>query len=349
MVGYSLAVVVGLLVLIKTGDRLVGGAATMAAAIGVPPVLVGALVIGFGTSLPELAVSTSAAANGDLDLGVGNVVGSNLANLSLVLAVAALLTPMDIDTDSLRREAPLAMAATVVFAALAWNGLSRVEGFVLVGLLAAAIGWVVRDTRRAVEPELTEELGEFITEFEEELAAEVEEFEEIRDRVEDLFDGDDLEDLVEPTAVSTAWLVILTLLALAGTLIGAQLLVWGAIGLADGLGVAQGFIGLTLVAVGTSLPELATAVIAARRAEEELVVGNLLGSNLFNSLAVGGTMALVGPGPLTDPVLIRRGILMMIGVVLAAWWFMTTDHRVSRAEAGTLLGAYVATVLLMRG
>jgi Ca2+/Na+ antiporter len=178
-------------------------------------------------------VSTVAAAGGDIDLGIGNVVGSNLANLSLVLAVAALLTPMDIDTGVLRREAPLATAAGIVFAALAWDGLTRPEGVVLLVLLVAVIGWIVRDARRAVEPELTEELGEFVREFEADLAEDVEELDEVRELVEELLDGDgpDQEE-PSPDQVSAPWLVALTVLALGVTLAGAQLLVWGASGLA---------------------------------------------------------------------------------------------------------------------
>jgi cation:H+ antiporter len=350
VLGFSLAVLVGLALLVKGGDRLVGGAASTAALLRVPPVVVGAVVIGFGTSIPELMVSGVAAAGGDLDLGIGNVVGSNLANLSLILAVAALLTPMDIDTGVLRREAPLATGAAAVFAVLAWDGLTRAEGGVLLVLLVAALGWIVRDARRAVEPELTEELGEFVREFEADLAEEVDELEEVKGLVEDLFDGGDepgADRPAGPGGVSAPWLVAVTVLALLATLGGAQLLVWGASGLADEAGISDGFIGLTLVAVGTSLPELATAVIAARREEEELVVGNLLGSNVFNSLAVGGLIGVVGPGALADPEVIRTGIVVMVVVVTLAWAFMASGHRVSRAEAGVLLGAYLAAIPLL--
>jgi cation:H+ antiporter len=349
VLGFSLAVLVGLALLVKGGDRLVGGAAGTAALLRVPPVVVGAVVIGFGTSVPELMVSTVAAAGGDADLGIGNVVGSNLANLSLVLAVAALLTPMEIDTGVLRREAPLATAAGIVFAVVAWDGLTRPEGGVLLVLLVAVIGWIVWDARRAVEPELTEELGEFVREFEAELAEEVEELDEVNELVGELLDGGEPDGEEPPPAdhVSAPWLVTVTLLALVATLAGAQLLVWGASGLADEAGISEGFIGLTLVAVGTSLPELATAVIAARREEEELVVGNLLGSNVFNSLGVGGLIGVVGPGALTDPEVIRTGIAVMVVVVTLAWAFMASGRRVSRTEAGVLLGAYLASIPLI--
>lgn len=349
MLGYLLAVGVGLVLLVRGGDRLVGGAVGLAAALGVRPVVVGALIIGFGTSVPELMVSGVAAAGGDLDLGVGNVVGSNLANLSLVLAVAALLTPMDIDTGVLLREAPLATGAAVVFAVVAWDGLTRSDGVVLLALLVAVIGWILRDALRSTEPELTEEVGEFARAFEADLADEVEDLEEVKELVEDLLDGDEAEPDRPPAPgpVSTPWLLAVTLLALVATLAGATLLVWGATGFADDAGISQGFVGLTLVAVGTSLPELTTAIIAARREEEELVVGNLLGSNVFNSLAVAGVMGVVGPGGLTDPALLRTGIVVMVVVVTAAWAFMATGRRVSRAEAGVLLGAYLVTLPLV--
>ncbi len=329
MLAFSLAVAAGLVVLVKAGDRFVGGAVSLAAELRVPPVVVGALIIGFGTSVPEMMVSGFAAAGGDRDLGVGNVVGSNLANLSLVLGTGALLTTMKIDTGVLCREAPVATAACAVFTFLVWDGLSRGDGVALVVLLATFLVWVLRDASRAVEPELSAEVDEFVAEFEADLV------------------GDDQAVAEADAPPMMASLVAVTVLGLLGTLVGARLLVWGAVGIADELGLAQGFVGITLVAVGTSLPELVTAVIAARRQEEELMVGNLLGSNIFNSLAVAGIVGLVGPGPLADPVVAHRGALIMMVVVVTAAVFMVTGRRVGRVEAGALLGAYALTIPLL--
>lgn len=340
MLAFALGVVAGLVLLVKAGDAFVGGAASLATVLRVAPVVVGAVVIGFGTSVPEMMVSALAAASGDRDLGVGNVVGSNLANLSLVLGTGALLTVMQIDTRVLRREAPVATASCALFAVLVWDGLSRREGLALVAALAGFLVWVLRDAGRAVEPELTAEVREFVDDFEEDLAA----------TLDELIDGEPGseqapgEDTPPP---SVAWLVAVTVVGLVGTLGGARLLVWGAVGIAEEAGLPQGFVGLTLVAVGTSLPELVTSVIAARRQEEELLVGNLLGSNVFNSLAVGGVMGIVGPGSLTDPTVAHRGIMTMMVVVSVAAVFMATGRRVGRIEAGVLLGGYALTLPLL--
>ena len=306
-----LLTIVGLAVLVRAADVFVDGAAGLSRRFGVSPVVVGAVVIGLGTSLPELLVSVLAAADGDASLGVGNIVGSNIANLSLVLAVAALVAPMAIQSSIVRREAPLSFLAVSAFAlALQGGGLQRWEGVLLLVGLVVVLFVTMRSAGRSGNEELAEE-------------------------VEEVLDTG-----------STRRLVVLTVVGLLGTALGAQLLVDGAIGVATEAGLSEGFVGLTLVAVGTSLPELVTAVQAARRGEDELIVGNVLGSNVFNSLLVGGAVALVGPGPIDDARLVTYGAATMVAVAALGWLVMGRDGRIARGEAAVLLSGYVIAVVL---
>ncbi|HEU5082780.1 MAG TPA: calcium/sodium antiporter [Acidimicrobiales bacterium] len=307
------AVLAGLVVLTKAADIFVESAARLSAALKVPPVIIGAAVIGFGTSAPEMVVSGIAAGQGKLDIAVGNVIGSNAANLSLVLGIASLLCFMGVSSSVLRREAPLSTAAVVLFGLLVQGGLERWEGVVLVLALVGALVWLFTGNQRG----------------DEELVAEIEEFVE------------------EEGAISARTEALRALLGLVGVIAGAQLAVQGASSIAGELGLGEGFIAVTLIAVGTSLPELVTAIAAARKGEDELIIGNLLGSNLFNSLAVGGVAALIGPGVLDDPNLASVGVTAMVAVALAAWLFMATARRIAGWEAATLLGAYAVTVPLL--
>lgn len=314
MVLALLAVVVGLVVLTKAADVFVSGAARLSAALKVPPVIIGAAVIGFGTSAPEMVVSAIAAAQGKLDLAVGNVIGSNVANLSLVLGIASLLCVMSVASSVLRKEAPLATGAVVLFGLLVQGGLQRWEGGVLLVALVGALVYLFTGNAKGGDSELLAEVDEFL-------------------------DEDD------PPSVRNESLR--SLIGLIGVIAGAQLAVTGASSIADELGLGEGFVAVTLVAVGTSLPELMTAVAAARKGEDELIVGNLLGSNLFNSLAVGAIAGLVGPGTLDDDKLASIGVGAMVLIAVGAWIFMATQRRVSRWEAITLLLGYTFAVPLL--
>ena len=310
-----LGIVAGLVVLTVAADWFVVGAVRLAARLRLSPVVIGAVVIGFGTSAPEMVVSGLAAGQGKLDIAVGNIVGSNIANLSLVLGAAALVTTVTVAGRTIRREAPLVVAATVAFALLVQGGLSRAEGVALLVGAVAAVAWILRATHE-------DEGGD------EELAHEVEEF-------------------LTDAPVDLRRELLRTLVGLLGTLGAAQLLVVSATSVADALGLAEGFVGLTIVAIGTSLPELATALQAARKDETDLIVGNLLGSNLFNSLAVGGVAALAGPGPVGDPVLTGLAIWLMLGIAAIAMLFMRTGHRVVAREGGILLAVWLGTLPLL--
>lgn len=299
-----LFLVAGIVILTFAADHFVEGAVSVADVFNISPVVVGALVIGFGTSLPEMLVSGVAAAQGDADLGVGNVVGSNVANLTLVLGFAALMAVISIDKVTSRRELPLCLGSVLLFALLVQDGLRRWEGAFLAVALVATLSWLLRNAHdHDLESPVQEHEGE--------------------------------------SATASG---IRTVLGLIGTVGGAWLLVQGGTDLADELGLTGGFVGLTLVAIGTSLPEMVTAAVAARKGETDLIIGNLLGSNIFNSLAVGAVLGLVGPGPLEDNNLAALATYIMIGVVLVAAMFLYTGGRVVRWQAVALLLIYVGTM-----
>ena len=303
-------VVIGIALLGWAADEFVEGAADVAKAARVSPVLVGAVIVGFGTSAPEMLVSGIAAVNGDLDLGIGNIVGSNVANLTLVLGSAALIIPLLVTRAVLVREAPLSLLSVLLFAYLSTNGLERWEGVVLIVALGLGLGWLI-----------VAGLG--------------------NGRPAAIDDGP-----AEPRA-SLMSDGIRTVVGLVGTVAGAQLLVWGASAVASQVGLSGGFVGFTLVAIGTSLPELVTAIACARKGATELLLGNLLGSNLFNSLAVGGLIAVVGPGPIVDRGLRTIGVIVMVAVAVGAWSFMVTLRRVHRLEGIILLLSWVVAVVLL--
>jgi cation:H+ antiporter len=308
-----LLVLVGLVILTKAADQFVIGAARLAVGFRISAVVIGAVVIGFGTSAPELLVTALAGTQGKVDIGVGNIIGSNVANISLVLGVAALVTPMAIRGSIFRREAPISVGSVLLFAVLVQGGFRVWEGIVLAVALLVALAVILRSARED-DPEMASEVEEYVDE------------------------GDEL---------SMGRESLRTGLGLVATLGAAQVLVMGASGLTVALGLGEGFVGLTVVALGTSLPELVTAVQAARKGEHELIAGNLLGSNMFNSLAVGAAAAFTGPGPLADPTLAGLATVIMVVVALLSGLFMRTGHLVVRWEAGLLLGIYVVAVPLM--
>jgi cation:H+ antiporter len=312
--------VVGLALLASAPDWLVLGSARIAARLRVPAVVVGAVVVGFGTSAPELVVTVLASARGEASLAIGNVVGSNLANLTLVLGTAALVGSVVVDSRTLRREVPLSTAAVALFAAALLVGLTPFVGGVLLALLLVALVVVVGTARGSDRGDDAE------------LEAEVATFEER--------EGDDAPSLAREIARTAA--------GLTGTLAGAQLVVASALSVANDLGLSEGFVGLTVVAIGTSLPELVTAVQAARRGEHDLVVGNVLGSNLFNSLAAGGLIGLVA----TDASVEGRmawSVVLMVGVSVVVGVAMGRRRTLGRIEAIALLVGYAAIVPLLGG
>lgn len=309
VLGLVVLAVLGLVLLTVAADHLVVGSGRLADRLHVAPVVVGVVVIGLGTSTPEFLVSGLAAARGDTGLAVGNLVGSNIVNLTVILGIAALIAPVAVRSSVVRREAPLSVAATVLFAVALWLGLGWVAGAILGLVGVAALVLLVRVSRVVADPVLPGETTEFLDQ------------------------GARRGTMVE---------VLRTVLGLAGTLAGAQLLVSNAAALAGRLGVPQTVIGFTLVAIGTSLPELVTAVQAQRRRESDLLVGNLLGSNLFNSLFGGAVVGLAGGSGrhvIGLPVLV-----IMVLVAVLAWALLLRGLRVTRPEGIVLLATYAITL-----
>ncbi len=299
-------VVAGIVVMWLAADPFVVAAARLAYLWGVSPVLIGALVIGFGTSAPELLVSGISAAQGELEAAVGNVVGSNAANLSLVLGVSALMSPVSGHLRTVRREGAVTLVAMVI---MSWimldDRLDRVEGLALLMGMAVASALIVAWSRRDIA------IG----------AVELD--------IEGVHPG-------EHYAVSRE--LRNAALGIIAIVVGAALLNRGGTILADVLGLTGGFIGATIFALGTSLPELVTAIAAARRRANDLVVGNVMGSNIFNSLLVVGSAAALGPGVLSERRISELIIMLLIGV--AAGTFVATGNRLNRIEGAGLLLAY---------
>ncbi|MCN0178175.1 calcium/sodium antiporter [Salinispora arenicola] len=322
-----LLAVAGLLLLTLAADHLVLGASQLAHRLRIRPVVVGVVVIGLGTSAPELLVSGVAAARGDTSIALGNITGSNILNLTMVLGVAALVAKVTVRSTVVHREARLAVSAVVLFGLLAWTGLTVVTGAVLLLAAAGALWLLVRWAGGGQAHTL---LGDVV------------------DHVDgDAITRDDPGGHTDPTKRQLpAWSEpVRTVLGLAGVLAGAQLLVVNAAAIATDLGVPQLVIGITLVAVGTSLPELVTTIQAQRHGESDLLVGNLFGSNLFNSLVGGAVIAFAAPTsvPGTNIAL----VVVMSLTALTAWALLRRSFSLTRREGSVLLAAYVLTMPLL--
>jgi len=298
-------------VLLSLGaSALVRGAASLALRLGLTPLIVGLTVVAFGTSAPELVVSVESALSGQGGIAVGNVVGSNIANVGLILALAALIAPFGIDRALVRRDVPLLIAVSAVAAALLWDGrLGLAEGVALVAGLVGWIAWsVVHARREAAEQRLAPD-------------AHV-------DGVPDAPSGSGLLDALFVAG------------GLAGLVVGGRLLVNGAVSLATAAGVSEAVIGLTVVAVGTSLPELFTSVVAAVRGHAEIAAGNVVGSNLFNLLGILGTAAIVRPLDATG--FQTLDFAVMGGFAVAMLAMMLAGRRLGRLDGALLLAGYAA-------
>lgn len=299
---------VGFVLLVWSADRLVVGASALARNFGISALVVGVTIVGFGTSAPELVVSALASLEGNPALAIGNALGSNIANIGLILGLTGLIYPMAVERSAVRREIPLLAAATLLTAILMIDGaFSRLDGVILAaGLAGFLVSMLLRSRFSASMDPATEALLSAISK-------------------------------PLPTGKAALWTVIgLIVLPLS-----AQILVDGAVGLAGLMGVSDAVIGLTVVALGTSLPELAAAVASALRKEDDLCIGNILGSNLFNLLGVLGIAALIHPMAI-DPILIQRDLPVMAGIFLALAAMAGFLGRVGRGGAALLLSGYVA-------
>ncbi|WP_083000658.1 calcium/sodium antiporter [Halomonas sp. GT] len=311
---YGISLLAGIVLLTLGGEALIRGAVAGAKRIGVSPLLTGLVVVGFGTSAPELVVSIDAAIRQQPDIAVGNIVGSNIGNILLILGLCAVICPMSVQPLALRRDGVVVVGASLLFIALAWSGaLGRWDAAVLLAALTAYLIWAYRTERAQPLP-----------------AAEMHSAE-----------ADEL------TAIpnSTTMIVTALIVGLAMLIGGSQLLLYGAIGLAQAMGISEAVIGLTIVAVGTSLPEMAVSVIAALRRHADVAVGNILGSNIFNLLGILGISAFLQPLPIAERVS-QFDQWMMLGAAGALLLFLYTGMRLSRWEGAALLSGYAAYLTL---
>lgn len=313
---HILGLLIGLGALYLGAEWLVRGAARLASSLGMRPLVIGITVVGFGTSMPEFIVGAVAAARGQPDVALGNVVGSNIANPGLILALAALIAPLRSDLGLLKREGPIMVGLTVLFWALAWAGVyTRWQGALMLGGLALFLYFCLRWARR--EPAVVE--------------AGFEQYES-------------QQRLLSLAPWTRHFLLVVAGLAL--LLAGGHLLVTSAVALARRLGMAEIVIAATLVAVGTSLPELATALVAAARRQADISVGNIVGSNIFNLLGVLGVSATIHPIPVAVEVR-NFELLWMLAFAVATGLVLRTGHRVSRPEGAFLLAGYAAFLFFL--
>ncbi|AKV95674.1 cation:H+ antiporter [Marinobacter sp. DSM 26671] len=309
------AIIAGLILLVWSADKFVEGSATTASHFGTPPLLIGMVVVGFGTSAPEMAVSALAASQGNPGLALGNAYGSNITNIALILGITALLAPIAVHSQVMRKELPILILVTAFAGWQLWDGdLSRMDAIGLMLAFVVLIGWSIYQGLRQPDDALATEMTEEVNAM--------------------------------PVRKAILWLVVGLLLLI----ISSRILVWGAVDLATTFGISDLVIGLTIVAVGTSLPELASSIIAARKGEHDLALGNILGSNLFNTLAVVGIAGLIAPMPVAPEVLTRDFPVMaaLTLVLFAMCYGFRGPGRVNRFEGSALLLAFVAyTVYLL--
>lgn len=305
------AVIVGLALLVWSADRFVEGAAATARHFGMPALLIGMVIVGFGTSAPEMVVSALAASQGNPGIALGNAYGSNITNIALILGITALISPIAVQSRVLKRELPLLTIITFLAAWQLWDGqLSRLDAALLLLVFFVLMGWTIWQGMQQKNDE-----------FGSEMAGELEQHQ-------------------MPLKRALVWLFVGLILLI----ISSRMLVWGAVDIAQALGVSDLIIGLTIVAVGTSLPELASSVIAARKGEHDIALGNIIGSNLFNTLAVVGIAGSIHPMAV-GPEVLSRDVLVMIILTVSLFvlgYGFRGPGRINRIEGGVLLSVYVA-------
>jgi cation:H+ antiporter len=307
----SLAILGGFILLVWSADRFVEGAAAVARHLGLPSLLIGMVIVGFGTSAPEMVVSAMAAADGNPALALGNGLGSNIVNVSLILGATAIIAPIIVHSKIIKKEIPLLMALSVLTGFFLWDlSLTFVESLILLAGFFTLVGW-------SIYAALNNKGDILESEFEEELAAHA-----------------------MTLGKGIFWLTF-GLVVLIGS---SRILVWGSVEIAHILGVSDLIIGLTIVALGTSLPELAASIIAARKGEHDIAIGNVIGSNMFNLLAVIGIAGVIEPMTNLEPEVLWRDWPVMTGLMilllLLAFSF-GKEHKLSRFGGVILLSTYI--------
>ena len=305
------AIALGLAVLVWSADRFVDGASATARYAGMPPLLIGMVIVGFGTSAPEIVVSIISSVEGNPGLALGNGYGSNIANIGLILGITALISPISVHSQVLRKELPILLLITLLSLALLWNGmLARTDAMVLLGVFVLLMAWSIRQGMSNGNDSMT---GDEVKELDENLMS---------------------------LKQAIFWLVAGLLLLI----VSSRILVWGAVNIAQSFGVSDLIIGLTIVAIGTSLPELASSIAAIRKNQHDLAIGNVIGSNLFNTLAVVGLAGIIHPLEVASEV-ISRDFMVMGGLTLSlfvlGYGFKGRQGRINRVEGALLLAVYV--------
>jgi cation:H+ antiporter len=305
-----LAVAIGLVLLVWSADRFVEGSASAARHFGMPPLLIGMVIVGFGTSAPEMVVSALAASQGSPGIALGNAYGSNIANIALILGLTALISPIAVHSQVLRKELPILGAVTILGAWQLRDGqLTRVDALVLLGVFGGVMTWTIWQGLRKKTDALGSEMAQ------------------------------ELEVHAMPVRRAIFWLVAGLVLLIASS----RILIWGAVKIAQGFGVSDLIIGLTIVAIGTSLPELASSIIAIGKGEHDIAFGNVLGSNLFNTLAVVGIAGAIHPMTV-GPEVFSRDVLVMGALTVSLFVFgygFRGPGRINRFEGGALLAGYI--------
>ena len=307
------AVIVGLAVLVWSADKFVDGAVGVAEFCGMSTLLIGMVIVGFGTSAPELTVSAISAAQGNPELALGNAYGSNIANIALILGATALISPILMQRSVLRGDLPILLAVSVLSIILVWDGsVARWNGILLLAVFAAAMAYSIRRELKKAKLEKSESPSSNA-------------------------------DTAEPKKVSLGKSIFWLVLGLVLLVVSSRALVWGAVEIARTLGVSDLLIGLTIVAIGTSLPELASSIAAARKGENDIALGNIIGSNLFNTLAVVGLAAIVSPMDAIEKAVTYRDMPLMIALTVALivlGFRRKGDGRLNRIAGAILLAVY---------
>ena len=314
----TLAYLLGGLVLLVVGaEALVRGASRLAARFGISPLIIGLTVVAFGTSAPETAVSIQASLNGSGDIAVGNVIGSNIANILLILGLSALVAPLVVSRQLVRLDVPVMIGAGLLTFGLAWNGqVSQLDGFILLALLLVYTAFLVIVSKR----EKSRQQDEFADEFG---ASDNKRF---------------------------GWVLqlLMVLVGLVLLIVGSNLLIEGAVALARALGLSELVIGLTVIAVGTSMPELATSLMAVYRGERDIAVGNIVGSCIFNLLLVlGAGAAISAEGLSISPNALAFDLPVMLAVFVACLPIFFSGYRINRWEGLLFFGYYIAYTLYL--
>lgn len=312
------AVIFGLFVLIWSADRFIEGASSIARILGVSPLIVGMIIVGLGTSAPEMLVSGAAALQGNPGLGIGNAIGSNITNITLVLGVTAIFYHLPVHSRLLKREMPLVLATAVLAWVLMADGyFSRLDSIILLTTLFIVLVWMInsaRNERKDHDPLIDETIVEIPEKM--------------------------------PLNNSIIWLIV----GLTSLLISSKLLVWGASNIASEFGVSDLIIGLTIVAIGTSLPELAATISSARKGETDLAVGNIVGSNLFNTLAVLPIPAMINPLDVPKDALDRDIVIMIVMTIillLFSFGFKKSRSMITHTKGWILFVGFIAYETLL--